>query len=68
MGKYLKNIADYFIVFDLLMNPCFLQKNYKTWYCMPPISVDAASDDSKKQKAALGALLRRKIPRIDASQ
>ena len=35
---------------------------------MPPTSVDAASDDSKKRKATLGALLQRKIPRLDAGQ
>ena len=35
---------------------------------MPPTSVDAAFDDSKKRKAAPGALLRRKIPRVDAGE
>ena len=43
-----------------------LQKNYKTWYCMPPTSIDAASDDNTKRKAAPGALLWRKIPHLDA--
>ena len=54
----------------LLTNPCFsLPKNYKTWYCMPPTFGDVApSDESKKRKAAPGALLQRKIPRPDASQ
>ena len=33
---------------------------------MPPTSVDAASDESKKQKATPGALLRRKITCIPA--
>ena len=34
---------------------------------MPPSLEDAApSDDSKKQKAAPGALLQRKIPRLDS--
>jgi hypothetical protein len=46
-----------------------LQKNYKTWYCMPPTSEDTApSDDSKKWKANPGALLQRKIPRLDSGQ
>jgi hypothetical protein len=45
-----------------------LQKNYKSWYCMPPTSVDAASDDSKKWKTTPGSLLQRKIPRLDAGQ
>jgi len=35
---------------------------------MPPTSVDAASDESKKRKATPGALLQRKIPRLDAGQ
>ena len=56
-------------VSDLLTNVLLLlQKNYKSWYCMPPTSVDAASDDSKKRKATPGALLQRKIPRLDAGQ
>jgi len=46
----------------------FLWKNYKSWYCMPQTSVDAASDESKKRKATPGALLQRKIPRLDAGQ
>ena len=56
-------------IFDLLTNSLlFLQKNYKSWYCMPPTSADAASNGSKKQKATPGSLLQRKIPRIDAGQ
>ena len=56
--------------FDLLTNPCFLlQKNYKTWYYMPPASEDATpSDDSRKRKAAPGALLQRKIHHPDSGQ
>jgi len=43
-----------------------LQKKYKTWYCIPPTSKDAApSDDIRKRKVAPGALLQRKIHRID---
>ena len=56
-------------VFALMMNSLLLlQKNYKSWYCMPPTSVDAVSDESKKRKATPGALLQRKIPRLDAGQ
>ena len=56
-------------IFDLLTNYLpLLQKNCKSWYCMPPTSVDVISDDSKKRKATPGALLQRKIPRPDASQ
>ena len=56
-------------VFDLLTDSLLLlQKNYKSWYCMPPTSVDAASDGSKKRKATPGYLLQRKIPRLDAGQ
>ena len=56
-------------IFDLLTNSLLLlQKNYKSWYCMPPTSVDAASDGSKKWKTSPGSLLQRKIPRIDAGQ
>jgi len=56
-------------VTDSLMNPLLiLQKNYKSWYCMPPTSLDAASDDSKKRKTTPGSLLQRKIPRLDAGQ
>ena len=56
-------------IFDLLTNSLLLlQKNYKSWYCMPPTSVDAASDGSKKWKATPGSLLQRKVPRLDASQ
>ena len=35
---------------------------------MPLTSGDIASDESKKQKATPGALLHRKIPRLDAGQ
>ena len=35
---------------------------------MPPTSVDADSDGSKKQKATPESLLQRKIPRLDAGQ
>ena len=35
---------------------------------MPPTSVDADSDDSKKQKATPGSILQRKVPRLDAGQ
>jgi len=45
-----------------------LQKNYKSWYCTPPTSADAASDGSKKWKATPGSLLQRKIPSLDAGQ
>ena len=56
-------------VFDLLTSfLLFLRKNYKSWYCMPPTSVDAASDENKKRKATPGALLQRKIPHLDAGQ
>ena len=56
-------------IVDLLMNSLLLlQKNYKSWYCMPPTLVDATSDDSKKRKATPGSLLQRKIPRLDAGQ
>ena len=56
-------------VFALMTNSLLLlQKNYKSWYCMPPTSVDAVSDDSKKRKATPGALLQRKIPRLNAGQ
>lgn len=44
------------------------KKNYKSWYCMPPTSADAAADGRKKWKTAPGSLLQRKIPRIDAGQ
>ena len=56
-------------IFDLLTNSLLLlQKNYKSWYCMPPTSADATSDGSKKWKTTPGSLLQRKIPRIDAGQ
>ena len=56
-------------VTDSLMNSLLiLQKNYKSWYCMPPTSINATSDDSKKWKATPGALLQRKIPHLDAGQ
>ena len=56
-------------VFALMMNSLLLlQKNYKSWYCMPPTSVDAVSDESKKRKATPGALLQKKITRLDAGQ
>ena len=56
-------------VFALMTNSLLLlQKNYKSWYCMPPTSVDAVSDESKKRKATPGALLQRKIPHLDAGQ
>ena len=56
-------------VFALMTNSLLLlQKNYKSWYCMPPTSVDAVSDESKKPKATPGALLQRKIPHLDAGQ
>jgi len=46
-----------------------VQKNYKTWYCMLPSAEDAApSDDSRKRKAAPGALLQRKIHHLDGGQ
>ena len=35
---------------------------------MPPTSVDADSDDSKKRKATPGSILQRKVPRLDAGQ
>ena len=35
---------------------------------MPPISVDADSDDNKKWKATPGLILQRKVPRLDAGQ
>ena len=39
-------------IIDHLMNSLLiLLKNYKSWYCMPPTSADAASDGSKKWKA-----------------
>ena len=54
--------------FDILMNP-FLQENYKTWYCMPPSSEDAAhSGGNKKRKAAPGSLLQSKTHRLDSGQ
>ena len=46
----------------------FLQKNYKSWYCMPPTSANADSDDSKKWKVAPGSILQRKVHRLNASQ
>ena len=56
-------------IFDLLTNSLLLlQKNYKSWYCMPPTSADVASDGRKKRKTTPGSLLQRKIPRIDAGQ
>ena len=56
-------------VIDHLINSLLiLQKNYKSWYCMPPTSGDADSGDNKKRKANPGSLLRRKIPRLDAGQ
>ena len=56
-------------VFALMTNSLLLlQKNYKSWYCMPPTSVDAVSDESKKRKATQGALLQRNIPCLDAGQ
>jgi len=48
-----------------------LQKNYKTWYCMPPSSNDAAQsggDNEKKRKAAPGSLLQRKAYQLDSGQ
>ena len=54
-------------VFALMTNSLLLlQKNYKSWYCMPPTSVDVVSDESRKRKATPGALLQRKIPCLDA--
>ena len=35
---------------------------------MAPTSVNADSDDSKKQKVAPGSMLQRKVPRLDAGQ
>ena len=56
-------------IFEFLTNSLLLlQKNYKSWYCMPPTSVDAASNGSKKWKATRGSLLQRKIPHLDAGQ
>ena len=56
-------------VFALMTNSLLLlQKNYKSWYCMPPTSIDTISDDSKKWKATPGALLQRKISRHDVGQ
>ena len=56
-------------IFDLLTNSLLLlQKNYKSWYCMPLTSVDATTDGSKKRKTTPRSLLQRKIPRIDAGQ
>ena len=56
-------------VFALMTNSLLLlQKNYKSWYCMPPTSVDAVSDESKKRKATPESLLQRKVPHLDASQ
>ena len=51
-----------------LMKP-FLQKNYKTWYCMPPPPADAAQsdgDNGKKRKAAPGSQLQRKVYRLNS--
>ena len=66
--KHYRVLVDmHFDLFDKSLHS--LQKNYKTWYCMPPTSEDTApSDDSKKQKAIPGALLQRKIPRLDSGQ
>ena len=56
-------------IFDLLTNSLLLlQENYKSWYCMPPTSIDTISDDSKKRKATPGVLLQRKISRHDVGQ
>ena len=56
-------------IIDHLMNSLLiLQKNYKSWYCMPPTSSNASSDGSKKQKATPGSLLQRKILCLDAGQ
>ena len=49
----------------------FLQKNYKTWYCMPPSPTDATQsggDNDKKRKAAPGSLLQKKVYRLDGGQ
>ena len=35
---------------------------------MPPTSVNADSDDSKKRKVAPGSMFQRKVPRLDAGQ
>ena len=56
-----------FLIFWLSIG-FFLQKKYKSRYCMPPTSVNADSDDSKKRKVALGSMLQRKVPRLDAGQ
>jgi hypothetical protein len=56
--------------FGFLMRP-FLQKNYKTWYCMPPSPSNAAQsggDNEKKQKPNTGAWLQRKIHRLDSGE
>ena len=65
-----QNTAEYLYLKFLTSDGSLLllQKNYKTWYCIPPTSVDTASDGSKKRKTTPGSLLQRKIPRIDAGQ
>ena len=56
------------VIGHLINSLLILQKNYKSWYCMPPTSADVASDGSKKRKTTPGSLLQRTIPRIDAGQ
>ena len=48
-----------------------LQKNYNTWYYMPPTPNDAAQsggDNDKKRKADPGSLLQRKVYHPDSGQ
>jgi len=59
--NYWVSISKHFRVLCMSNSLCFsdetthLQKNYKTWYCMPPSPDDAAqsgSSSDKKRKAA----------------
>ena len=67
-GWVLRSIVEYLEVSSLVFWWIFfLQKNYKTWYCMPPSSEDAAHfDGMKKRKEAPGSLLQRKPYCLDS--
>ena len=71
MVMYYENHVEYLqlTIPDLLTNFWLLSaEKLKSWYCMPPTSVDADSDDSKKRKATPRSLLQRKVPRLDVGQ
>ena len=70
VNKHFRVLA-WVIPLAFLDETTLLQKNYKTWYCMPPspnYAAQTGGENEKKRKVAPGSLLQRKAFQLDSGQ